>query len=545
MTLIVYRAETGEVVWVRHVNDTHAPSAFPDALREIIPVWREAGLKVWQVPGHTHIEPGQYRVVETKDGLLVLAMESESWLPKLREMVESGGPFAEAADTPIARTAERPYNPRGVACVVVTHNRAAWLPACLLSVQRQTTQPHEIVIVLNSCTDNSREVVQHWQDQNGAFAQGATILECDFGKDYNAARMVGYRETKSPFLWFVDDDDTYGPDLVAQGMEAMKDARVAIAYPRMISFEGDAATGAQKEWEIPEYSYHTLRMGNYISNAALIRRTAFEEAGGWGECRYYFTDWRLWMLITRIGWRAKKINAIRYERVHEGQTRVERDVRHECYTKAIVATNDVAVFTCWSGKADCFGEVFDSIAAILAAHPAWRWYCVDQSGGGDFSLRLKERITQAGLWERTTYALDPTPPCRNRTEPGAVENIARHWNWAAKHITEDLLLSIEDDMKVPPDLFERLVPGLDHHTVVAGAFYHDRLDPSRYIAWNLMVPFQSYPMAVQVQPGTFLDVDMPAVGATLIRWTLIEASGIVFRPDVEEGHGRSCDTAFF
>ena len=274
MTLIVYRAETGEVVWARHMSDTHAPSQFPEALREVVPAWREAGLKVWQVPGRANVEPGKHRIVETAEGLLVLPMDGESWLESFKDIIRRGQEEA-AAVAPATYAADRPYNPRGVACVVVTHNRAAWLPACLLSVQRQTVKPDEIVIVLNSCTDNSREIVQHWQNQNGTFAQGAIVLECDFGKDYNAARMLGYRHTRSPFLWFVDDDDTYGPDLVAKGLEAMKDERIAIAYPRIVSFEGDAATGAQKEWEIPDYSYHTLRMGNYISNAALIRRTAF------------------------------------------------------------------------------------------------------------------------------------------------------------------------------------------------------------------------------------------------------------------------------
>jgi glucosyl-dolichyl phosphate glucuronosyltransferase len=90
-----------------------------------------------------------------------------------------------------------------VSAVICTHNRSAYLRKALQSLQAQTLAKHryEIVVVDNASTDNTREVVDK---EGGAVSNLRYIFEPELG--LNHARNAGWRNARSPYIAYLDDD---------------------------------------------------------------------------------------------------------------------------------------------------------------------------------------------------------------------------------------------------------------------------------------------------------------------------------------------------
>lgn len=86
-----------------------------------------------------------------------------------------------------------------ILAAIVTHNRAALLERCLLSLERQTQSPHEILVVNNGCSDNTSSVLKKFKvtelkQENTGSAGG-----------WNSA--INYAmQRKFDYVWLMDDD---------------------------------------------------------------------------------------------------------------------------------------------------------------------------------------------------------------------------------------------------------------------------------------------------------------------------------------------------
>jgi glycosyltransferase involved in cell wall biosynthesis len=90
-----------------------------------------------------------------------------------------------------------------ISAIVCTHNRAALLNDALASLANQTMdkEKYEVIIVDNASTDNTREVVARWVEQQPNFRY---IYEPNLGLSH--ARNRGAIDATAPIVAFMDDD---------------------------------------------------------------------------------------------------------------------------------------------------------------------------------------------------------------------------------------------------------------------------------------------------------------------------------------------------
>ena len=95
------------------------------------------------------------------------------------------------------------------AVVIPTYNQADYLKEAIDSVLAQSFTDFEIVVVNNHSTDNTREVIDSFNDPR--------ITSIDFSNDgvIGAGRNVGIRAAKSDYVCFLDSDDTWYPEKLA------------------------------------------------------------------------------------------------------------------------------------------------------------------------------------------------------------------------------------------------------------------------------------------------------------------------------------------
>lgn len=91
-----------------------------------------------------------------------------------------------------------------VSCIITTHNRKNLLPGAIESVQEQTYNDIEIIIVNDSSTDGTSEVITEYAEQDSRILS----IEANKGKP-TLARNLGIEVASGEYIAFIDDDDRW------------------------------------------------------------------------------------------------------------------------------------------------------------------------------------------------------------------------------------------------------------------------------------------------------------------------------------------------
>jgi glycosyltransferase involved in cell wall biosynthesis len=174
-------------------------------------------------------------------------------------------------------------NPK-ISVIIPVFNHAEALADCLRSLEKQSFQEFEIIIV----DDGSKVPVAN-----------ATI-RFDKNRGAPAARNEGFRRSKGEYLIFLDADAVLRPDALEKMMKALETHPEAdFAYP---SFRF-----GWKTFKGRPFDEKALHASNYIHTSALIRRDAFP---GFDESLKKFQDWDLFLTMAERGSRGVWIDEV-------------------------------------------------------------------------------------------------------------------------------------------------------------------------------------------------------------------------------------------
>ncbi len=211
-----------------------------------------------------------------------------------------------AAPTTIATA----VSPPTVAVVVPCFNHGAFLRDALDSIRAQTHSQIETVIVDDGSTDaETRRTLDELR------SQGWSVIRQE-NQGLAAARNTGVRATNAPYFVPLDADDRISPDFVERLLPALQ-ANPALGYAySTVEFFGAAQGG----WECPPYDPRKLLVENLSVATALVRRSAFDEAGGYQRDMVYgFEDWDFWLALLALGYHGARVEGPRFHyRKHAG-----------------------------------------------------------------------------------------------------------------------------------------------------------------------------------------------------------------------------------
>lgn len=169
-----------------------------------------------------------------------------------------------------------------ISVIIPTYNHASSLAHTIESVLAQQDVDLELIVVNDGSTDNTRELLQPYEDR-------ITVIHQE-NKGRNPARNRGFEVAKGDQLIFLDADADLEPDALARLSAALNDTDAAFAY-------GDFKYGF-KHFATGPFDVDRLKTTNYIHTSALIDRSAFP---GFDNTIKRFQDWDLWLTITSAG----------------------------------------------------------------------------------------------------------------------------------------------------------------------------------------------------------------------------------------------------
>lgn len=95
-----------------------------------------------------------------------------------------------------------------ISVIIPCHNAASYIRETLDSIATQQLQPHEVIVIDDASTDDSREIVQQWGENHPDIALVQLRVEA---RNAAAARNAGIAVASGDWIAFLDADDLWYP----------------------------------------------------------------------------------------------------------------------------------------------------------------------------------------------------------------------------------------------------------------------------------------------------------------------------------------------
>lgn len=177
-----------------------------------------------------------------------------------------------------------------VSVLMAVRNGAAFLADAIAGVLAQTGPSFEFVIIDDGSTDGTAEILASQTDPRIVVRRNADNL------GLTASLNIGLKMTRGEFIARMDVDDQALPGRLEAQVEALTRSGASICFCRCLII--DKVTGGEKErreLERPLLRWRVLFDNAFGAHpAAMFRRQAVIEAGGYDEGFRYAQDYDLW-----------------------------------------------------------------------------------------------------------------------------------------------------------------------------------------------------------------------------------------------------------
>lgn len=170
-----------------------------------------------------------------------------------------------------------------ISIVIPVYNQAEHLANCLVSIQKQTYDNFEIIIINDGSTDNIIEVIEKFKQIFGP----KIIYSEQENRGASAARNKGAKLARGEYIIFCDADVIMETIMLELMLKTLKDnPHASFAYSSFI--------WGHKKFKLWPYNAEKLKQLPYITTTSLIRREHFTD---FDEILKKFQDWDLWLTM--------------------------------------------------------------------------------------------------------------------------------------------------------------------------------------------------------------------------------------------------------
>lgn len=180
-----------------------------------------------------------------------------------------------------------------VSAVIVNHNYGRYIAECIDSVLAQTYHRIETIVVDDGSTDHSLEVLRRYSNR--------VVVVRQSNKGVSAARNAGIAMSTGEWIAFLDADDVWLPEKIANQSEHFHDAAVGIIF---CGLEYTDESGDVLGYSDPSFTKDPLRQLATFTNPAIgggstaaIRMECLHRVGGFDEALSCCEDLELWIRI--------------------------------------------------------------------------------------------------------------------------------------------------------------------------------------------------------------------------------------------------------
>ncbi len=157
-----------------------------------------------------------------------------------------------------------------ISVIIAAKNASKYIREAIESVQNQNIKDSEIIVVCDSCTDNTRQIAQDL---------GCKTIEVNFSH-IGKTRNAGLKEAKGEYILYVDSDDVMEKDgILNLYNEFLKDNTVEAVFSMSHEFVSPELSDADK-------SKLRARQDDYfgaLAGCSIIKKEVFDKVGTFDE----------------------------------------------------------------------------------------------------------------------------------------------------------------------------------------------------------------------------------------------------------------------
>jgi glycosyltransferase involved in cell wall biosynthesis len=212
----------------------------------------------------------------------------------------------------IYKAAMLPHVGPKVSVVIPCYNYARFVGNAIASVAEQRGISHELIVVNDGSTDDSKAAILKAFDDTrelGAGFQHVTELFDIPNGGVAAARNFGIEMARGQYIVCLDADDMLGnPAFLKTLADALdNDPTLGIAFTGLRMMAEDGELGNMSDWP-NGYNYDQQLIGrNQVPTCCMFRREAWERAGGYRRKYTPAEDAELWLRMGALGYRGQQI----------------------------------------------------------------------------------------------------------------------------------------------------------------------------------------------------------------------------------------------
>ncbi|MGC1245005.1 MAG: glycosyltransferase, partial [Spirulinaceae cyanobacterium] len=186
-----------------------------------------------------------------------------------------------------------------VSVVITTYNRLNFLKEAVSSVQAQTFQNWELVVIDDASPDDTWDWLTELQNEH------IRVFRQEKNSERSAARNRGLKEAKGEFIMFLDDDDKLRNNALADLVKPLiNDSQVVATVGARWKYK-EGVYAVKIDHPIIKFKrviWPELLAGwSSISGQNLYRKTIVEELGGYRLDMNIAEDRQLWLRVAKLG----------------------------------------------------------------------------------------------------------------------------------------------------------------------------------------------------------------------------------------------------
>jgi len=207
-------------------------------------------------------------------------------------------------------------NPK-ITIILATYNRAHLIEEMLISIQKQTHDAFECLVIDDNSTDGTSELVVEFCERNERFKY--YLKPENYASGLSDSRNFGLDKARAPFVVFCDDDDVMHPQHLETCLHILNTTEVDFVHFRKQSFTT----------EIPDFKVISVKNSNQkkinikhivdviSQKIALASCTVMWQKEAIGNARFilnlsYAEEWEFYTRLILNGAKGVQINSILY-----------------------------------------------------------------------------------------------------------------------------------------------------------------------------------------------------------------------------------------
>lgn len=180
-----------------------------------------------------------------------------------------------------------------ISIIIPTFNRRDYITTALDSVLKQTYEDHEIIVVDDGSTDDTKDVLKPYQDNIRYFYQDNSGIP--------TTRNRGIREARGDYIAFLDSDDYWLPEKLERQIECFsKNPHYGMVATRCSSIRPDGRLREKNRPGKSGWVLIDLFKANFIrTSSAMIKKECLDTVGVFDESLPECEEYDLWLRIAK------------------------------------------------------------------------------------------------------------------------------------------------------------------------------------------------------------------------------------------------------